>query len=391
MRRPASLLVVLACALFAGAPALAHHAPGPIRIAAILSTSGPGAAVGVPQLKALQLAIEQLNRDGGLLTHTVALEAADDGTDAGRAETLARQLAVPEKADILIGGSVTSTALAIVPAAQAAKIPFIALATGSRATSRTRTWVFGTPPTESMAVLRILEDIATAGGKRIAAVTMDTESGRTARADLQAHTDHASIFHRKAGIDLAADASFAPGDEAAAAQALERAARARNVDAIVAVAYGEAALAIAKRHRESGTKARLYFSHAAATPEFIAAVAGAPGIRLVVPPMLVLDRLPDTDPQKAVIRAFVDAYTARHGAPPPPAAGYAADAMMLAAQGIRTARSLDFTLMRQGLEATRNAVGITGTFTFWSTDHRALDPKALRLVEVTPAGLKLLD
>lgn len=391
MRRPAILLAILACSLLPGAPALAHHAPGPIRIAAILSTSGPGAEVGVPQLKALQLAVEQLNRDGGLLTHAVSLEAADDATDAKKAEVLARQLAVPEKADILIGGSVTSTALAIVPVAQAAKIPFIALATGSRATERTRQWVFRTPPTESMAILRILEDVAAAGGKRIAAVTMDTESGRTARRDLQAHTDHASIFHRRAGIDLAADVAFAPNDAAAAAQALARAARTKDVDAIVAVAYGEAALAIARQHRDSGSKARLYLSHAAATPEFVAGAAGIGGLRLVVPPIMVRDLLPDADPQKAVIRAFVDAYAARHGAAPPPAAGYAADAMMLAVQAIRTAKSLDFELMRVGLEATRNAVGVTGTFSFWSTEHRALDPKALRLVEIAPAGLKLLD
>lgn len=180
MRSLASLLL-LGGALLSGAPAFAHHAPGPIRIAAILSTSGPGAVVGEPQLKALQLAVEQLNRDGGLLTHTVALEAADDASDPRKAEALARRLAVPEKADILIGGSLTSTALAIAPVAQAGKIPLILLATGSRPTDRGRGWVFRTPPTESMAVLRILEDVAAAGLKRIAVVTMDTESGRTAR------------------------------------------------------------------------------------------------------------------------------------------------------------------------------------------------------------------
>lgn len=53
--------------------------------------------------------------------------------------------------------------------------------------------------------------------------------------------------------------------------------------------------------------------------ELDAAAAGATGPRLVVPPIMVVDRLPDTDPQKAVIRAFIDAYSARHGAPPPPA------------------------------------------------------------------------
>lgn len=64
---------------------------------------------------------------------------------------------------------------------------------------------------------------------------------------------------------------------------------------------------------------------------------------------------------------------------------------MLAAQAIRTARSLEFEMMRKGLTATRDTVGVTCTFTIWSTDHATRDPKSLRLVQVTPAELKLLD
>lgn len=381
------------CALLAvvAAPQLrAHHAPGPVRIAAVLSVTGPAAAVGEPQLKALQLYVERLNRDGGLLSHKVELFHADDASDPKKAAEAARKLATPEYADMLIGGSITSTAIAILPILQKAKIPYIAIATGSRITEPSRMWVFRTPPSESMAVLRILDDLARRGAKRVSMVSMDTESGRTARRDVLQYTSPASLYYRKAGIELAAERVFAPEDAEGAAQALTQALQGRDADAVIAVAFGNAAMGIARRHRESGAKAQLYFTHAAAERGF-PALAAAEGARVTVPPLLVAEQLAADDPQKKIILDFVAAYTARYGEAPPPSAGYAADALMLAANAIREARSLDFVHMRQVLEGTRDFIGVTGTFNIWATDHRAVDPKALRLAEIRGGAYRLLD
>jgi len=381
--------LLLALAAF---PAAAHHAAGPVRIAAILSVTGPAASVGAPQLKALQLTIEQLNKAGGLLTHKVELFHADDESDPAKAAAAARQLATPEYADFLIGGSITSTALAIMPIMQAAKIPFIAIATGSRLTVPSRTWVFGTPPTESMAVLRILDDLARRGVKRVALVSVDTESGRTARQDVAQYTDPSSLYYRKAGIGLVAERVFGRADAEGASRALEQALAGRDPEAVIAVAFGAGAGAIARKHRELGSKAHLYFTHTAATTDFLAlAGAAAEGARLTVPPLMVVDQLDDADPQKRAILDFIGAYKARFNEAPPPSAGYAADALMLAANAIQVAKSLDFVHMRQVMEGTRQFVGITGTFNFWATDHRASDPKALRMVEVRGGALKLVD
>ena len=391
MLRLASMLL-LSAALAAAAPARAHHAAGPIKLAAILSLSGPAAGIGAPQLRTLQLYVERLNREGGLLTHPVELNYADDASDAGNAAQIARRLAVPEQADILIGGSITSTALAIGPVMQAAKIPFISLATGSRVTEPNRAWVFRTPPSESMAMLRILDDLARSGAKRVALLTMETESGRTARRDVRQYTNPDSLYFKKSGIALAADLAFPGGDATAAALAMEQASRAKDVQGVIAVAFGDAAVAIARRHRELGVKAQLYFSHSAATPEFLAAAGkDMEGLRIAVPPMLIAALLPEGDPQKQPILDYIADYRARYGDAPPPSGGYARDALMLAVNAIREGRSLDFNHMRQVLDGTRQFVGVTGTFNFWSTDHRALDQKSLRLVQVERGALRLLD
>jgi branched-chain amino acid transport system substrate-binding protein len=387
MRR--AIVLILAAAAFS---ASAHHAPGPIKMAVVLSITGPASPLGVPQLKALQLAVERLNREGGLLTHQLQLNVADDGSDPAKAAAEAKRLATPENADILIGGSATSTALAILPVMEAAKIPFIALATGSRVTEPSRAWVFSTPPTESVAVLRILDDVARSGGKRLALLSMDTASGRTARRDVRQYTDPASLYFRKSGIALGADLAFAPVDADAAARAMEQVVRGDDADAVLVVASGSAAAAAARRHAELGSKSRLYFSHAAATPDFLKlAGEAANGARMTAPPMMVVDLLGDGDPQKKPILEFAAAYRERHGEAPPPAAGYALDALMLAVNAIREAKSLDFNQMRQALEATRGYAGVTGTYSFRASDHHLDDAKSLRLVEVRGGRLSLLD
>jgi len=380
------------CSMLLAVPVAAHHAPGPVRIAAVLSISGPAAGVGEPQLKALQLQVEQLNRAGGLLTHKVELFHADDESDPRKAAVAARRLATPEFADFLIGGSTTSTALAIIPVMQAARIPFIAIAPGIRLGEPHRAWVFHAPPSESQSLLRILDDLARRDVKRVGLLTSDTETGRNARREIREYTDSSSLYFRKAGIVLAADRTFGPQDSEGAARALEQALRAREVGALIVSAVGNGAVAIAKRHREMKSPVPLYFSQAAAVSRFVdRAGTAAEGLRMTVPPMLVVEQLPDADPQKRVILDFIASYGAKYGAAPPPAAGYAADALMLAANAVQVAKSLDFSHLRQVLEGTRQFVGVTGTYNFWATDHRTTDPKSLRLVEIRAGVPALLD
>ena len=72
---------ILASALVVAAGA--GYAAETIKIGSVLSVTGPAAFLGDPELKTLQLYIEKINTEGGLLGRKLELVYYDDGTDAG--------------------------------------------------------------------------------------------------------------------------------------------------------------------------------------------------------------------------------------------------------------------------------------------------------------------
>ena len=70
------------CALLA-APALAE---GPIKIGVPVGLSGANSVVAPSVVQSAELAVEEINKAGGVLGRTLALEVADDGSGAAGAQ-----------------------------------------------------------------------------------------------------------------------------------------------------------------------------------------------------------------------------------------------------------------------------------------------------------------
>src|ERR1700734_1612106 len=97
------------------AAAGAHAQGEPIRIGAVLSVTGPVGFIGDPQQKAMEMDVKRLNDKGGVLGRKVVLTVYDDQSDPSNANTFAKRLVESDKVDVLIGGTVSPSALAMVP------------------------------------------------------------------------------------------------------------------------------------------------------------------------------------------------------------------------------------------------------------------------------------
>ena len=64
----------------------------PIKIGSVLSVTGPAAFLGDPELKTLQLYVEEINKKGGVLGRQLQLVHYDDGSDANKANGFAKRL-----------------------------------------------------------------------------------------------------------------------------------------------------------------------------------------------------------------------------------------------------------------------------------------------------------
>lgn len=122
----AAALVILSVVLSAcGAAREGERAPDtfgvtepdstPLKVGVILTTSGPVGAVGVKQLTGLEMAIAEINEAGGILGRQVELLVRDDGGDPTKARIAAQELVEKEGVAVIVGTTVSSTALAIAP------------------------------------------------------------------------------------------------------------------------------------------------------------------------------------------------------------------------------------------------------------------------------------
>ncbi|HEX7440475.1 MAG TPA: ABC transporter substrate-binding protein, partial [Caldimonas sp.] len=99
-----------------------------IRIGAFLSVTGPAAFLGDPEQKTLEMVVERINAEGGVLGRKLQLVAYDDGGDAEKARTFAKRLLEQDRVDVIVGGSTTGTTMAVVPLVEEAQTPFVSLA-----------------------------------------------------------------------------------------------------------------------------------------------------------------------------------------------------------------------------------------------------------------------
>src|SRR5882757_9588698 len=122
----------------------------PIKIGTVLSVSGPASFLGDPELKTLQLYIERINADGGVLGRQLALVHYDDESDASKANGFARRLIESDRVDLIVGGTTTGSTMAMIPLVEKAGLPFISLAGAVVVMEPVKKWVFKTPHTDRM-------------------------------------------------------------------------------------------------------------------------------------------------------------------------------------------------------------------------------------------------
>src|SRR5258705_8866749 len=115
-----SATVVAAVLALPGSPAVAETSE--ITIGITITTTGPAAALGIPERNALEFVPKEI---AGVPLKVIVL---DDGGDPTNATTNARRFVTESKADIIMGSSTTPPSIAVSNVANEAGIPHIGLA-----------------------------------------------------------------------------------------------------------------------------------------------------------------------------------------------------------------------------------------------------------------------
>ena len=96
-----------------------------VKIGYMASLTGPAAADAQRDVTGAELAVEEINADGGVDGRQLEMVVVDDTTDPTTAAREARNLALSEQVNVLAGGGISSVAASIKQAANNLKVPYI--------------------------------------------------------------------------------------------------------------------------------------------------------------------------------------------------------------------------------------------------------------------------
>jgi branched-chain amino acid transport system substrate-binding protein len=346
-----------------------------IKIGSVLSVTGPAAFLGDPELKTLQLYVEELNKKGGVLGRQLELIHYDDGTDANKANSFTKRLIEDDKVDILIGGTTTGATMSMVPLVTKAEIPFISLAGAVVVIEPVKKWVFKTPHTDRMAAEKVFEDMKKRGITKVALLSETSGFGQSGKKETEA-------VAAQYGVTLVANETYGPKDTDSSPQ-LTKIKNTAGVEAVFVFGLGQGPAIVTKNYRQLGITLPLYQSHGVASDEFLKlAGPAADGVRLPSPAQLIPEQLPANDPQKSMVTSYDNAYKTKYKSEASTFGGYAYDALLLSVDAMKRAGSTDKSKVRDAIESTKGFVATSGTFNMTANDHMGLNLTSFRMLEV---------
>ncbi len=351
------------------------------KIGGIFSVTGPASFLGDPEKKSMEMAVEEINEQGGIDGRKLETVIYDTEGDPSKTVMSVSKLINKDKVTAIIGPSRTPTTLAVVPVVQKFEIPFISCAAGNKIVSPVKPWVFKTAQSDILAVASIYQHMKSRGIKTLGIITVENAFGESGKEQL---LSQAGEF----GLEVVRSETFGGKDSDMTAQLTKI--RRESPDALVCWGTNPGPAVVAKNVRQLEMDIPLYQSHGVASPKFIElAGKAAEGILLPTGKILVADLLPDKDPQKEVIQDYISSYREKFGESVSGFGGYAYDAVMLLAKALEGTDG-DRAEIRKNLENIKGHVGISGVFSFSSSDHNGLAPDAFVMVRIRNGSWELI-
>jgi branched-chain amino acid transport system substrate-binding protein len=347
----------------------------PVVVGAIVSATGPNAALGEQERNVLQMEQELINAQGGVLGRPLKIVIEDDKTDAKEAVTAANKLIDQDKVVALIAATGSASTLAIKEITAQKGLPQIAMAAANDITDKAPAdWIWRTPQKDALAVGRALDYIAnTLKVKKIAVLHDENAFGSSGDAEIAKQAP-------ALGLEVVASESYKTNDTDMTAQLTKI--RGANPEALVVWGTNPGPALAAKNMKQLGMTIPYIGSHGIANKTFIDLAGDAaegvvfPAGRLLVPSSI-------TDPaQKAVTDRFIQDYTSAYTSPPNPFAGYAFEAITILADAINRAGGTDAAAIQGALDSTTGLAGPDGIYNYSKTDHDGLKASDMIMVKI---------
>ena len=119
------ILALSIISTFVGCSATDSSSSSKIKIGTFGPYTGDAATDGIDSRNGAQLAIDQINKNGGVNTKQLSLVALDDQATAPQAMSVVQKLIQQEKVTAIVSGSYSTPTKTVAPVVQAQKIPMV--------------------------------------------------------------------------------------------------------------------------------------------------------------------------------------------------------------------------------------------------------------------------
>ncbi len=346
-----------------------------ITIGISIATTGPAAALGIPERNALEFVPKEI---GGVPLKVIVL---DDGGDPTTATTNARRFVTESKADVIMGSSTTPPSIAVSNVANEAGIPHIGLAPFPITPERAK-WSIDMPQPVPIMGKVLYEHMKAHNIKTVGYIGYSDSYGDLWFKDLKEQGG-------PMGLQVVDDERFARPDTSVAGQVLKLVAA--NPDAILVGASGTAAGLPQTALRERGYKGLIYQTHGAASMDFIRiSGAAAEGVIMASGPVMDPEDQPDSALTKKPGLALNTAYEAKYGANSRSQfAGHSYDAFQVLQRvipvALKTAKpgTPEFReAIRQAFLSEHEIAASQGVYNFTEKDRYGLDDRSRIILTV---------
>jgi len=180
---------------------------GEYKLGAILSLSGAAADLGQHSRDAIELAVDQINADGGVNDREITVEFIDDGTEPNRTVSAFNDLARDDSVLAIFGGTLGTTTLAMSPMSAQQGVPLLSPNTTYEITRQGNEYLFRVAPPADAEIDATVELANDQGWERLALLH-----------STDAYASQAAELFADSGLDIVGSESFDPEDTDMTAQ-----------------------------------------------------------------------------------------------------------------------------------------------------------------------------
>ena len=368
----------MAAALAVAATMIAPPALADINIGVVLSLTGPGASLGIPENETIKLWPQTMNGE------KVVVTVLNDNSDSTTAAAAARKLITETRVDVLIGSSVTPPSLAMVEVAGESRIALLSLAGGGAIVEPqegNRKWAFKFSPTETFSTDLIVDHALKTGVKTFAVIGLANAYG----------DGFVKNFERIAtakGLRIVGSERYATTDTSVVGQVVKL--LGAKPDAVYIAASGTPGALPQIELAQRGWKGPTYQTQGVANNDFLRVGGKAlEGTFMTTAPVLVAEQLADGPVKKAAME-YVTKFEAANG--PNSRSLFGATAWDVFFMLRRVTESMPKSIrpgtpeyrvaIRDGMENLKDFVAAEGVYTMSDKDHNGVDARCQVLVRI---------